>query len=272
MNNASAEEVLENDGVRAIIAKSLHSGQAIAVLSALGAGDLSVIKRHLVVAWETAQASSANALVGSLSVWIHPFPWGEHPALALYNGYLESLGWSGLHTSVSRAYDQLADTTSLAAVPLTDNSLLSAGISRIRRPHTITHGGTINPEDLLMAYLTDSCSQEELRRLGLARNLTMQDRYTLLQCLWQCERGLLPDTLLQQHKRYCIFLNELENVLEYSRKDRRDLMKGLIYLLASLPSFTTLWLNISDGNLADEVREACGDAFLGTFDYDLTGL
>lgn len=121
---------------------------------------------------------------------------------------------------------------------------------------------------LLQAYLTDSCSQAELRKLSLARNLTTEDRYLLLQYSWQHLQGSSESQEVEEHTRLWLGVDEVETILDYTAREQR----GLTQLVSSTGSFLTVWLNISEesGEVIARTRDAFGSKLWAFLDEDLT--
>ena len=244
--------------IKEVIDASLHTDTALFILSELEVHDLRTIQERLEMSWERVGSSKKSQTVGALTVWEHTLPWSEQPARAFYNSYIEWLDISMLRN--------------LLSVNLSpESSLISSVVKAISFPYHIEQAlGGKNPDDLLMAYLTDSCSQSELRKLGIARNLTTEDRYTLLQCILRSQQKLSSGNAIQNHRRIWWFLSEAENVLDYMLKERREFLKGFTSLISSLGSYITVWLNCSDESLTEKVKEACGDNLWAYLDHDFT--
>lgn len=154
-----------------------------------------------------------------------------------------------------------AETASL----LTENSLIATVLETMA-------GWEDEPiASLLKAYLFDNCSSSELRKLNLARNLTTVDRYWLLGAIWACSVGIFERSV-KKHTRLWITVNRLEHLLQYSAKERHELVTGMEYLVEHTSCYLTLWLTVEEHQpeLARAVKAALGERLLGLLGYDLT--
>jgi len=66
-----------------------------------------------------------------------------------------------------------------------------------------------------------------------------------------------------QHGRLWVTADKADNILDYPPAERTLLVNGLTHILATVPHFLTLWLNIStpDPQMAEEVKQVCGSQF-----------
>ena len=99
---------------------------------------------------------------------------------------------------------------------------------------------------LLRSYFLDSCTRTELRKLGIARNITKaQDRFRVLAGVIQCLIGLDPISESSQHARVCLWVDEMEDLLYFTPAQFRTLTQGLRDMIDRLPNFFTLFLNMT---------------------------
>lgn len=99
---------------------------------------------------------------------------------------------------------------------------------------------------LLRSYFLDGCTRTELRKLGIARNISKaQDRFRVLACVLQCLIGLDPTRDPSQHSRVCLWIDEMEDLLYFTPAQFRTLTQGLRDMIDRLPNFFTLFLNIT---------------------------
>jgi len=157
---------------------------------------------------------------------------------------------------------------------LTGETFLSAVLAAIVDPYARAASGlTVDPEALLLAFLTDTCSTAELRKLGLPHNLTTEDCFRLLRFILKCQKGVLPGKDLATHTRLWLVFDGAERLLAYSPKERSLLSNGLITLLSFGSTFITCWLNIADPLLDEEeitqIMEAYGTKIWQYLDYKL---
>ena len=156
-----------------------------------------------------------------------------------------------------------------------DNSLLALVLERIRFPPLfLSHGRPEREamEALLEAYLADACTAAELRKLHLPRNLALEDRFALLQLIWRCRTGWSAPGAVQHHTRLWVWLTHLDQLLAYTPKDRREVVRALEYLVEETGSYLTLWMGLEaeDADTIKEVKTALGSKLMGFLDVDMT--
>jgi hypothetical protein len=257
-----------------IIERSLCTGDTIFTFSNFPFTALEKLREQVQQTWKTGNEGRERPLVNGLRGQTFELPWSdEHPARTLWNRYVEMVGLSGMRKDVEQAFGvELYD--GLALQELTGESFLSAVLAAIVDPYEhATSGLTVDPEALLLAFLTDTCSTSELRKLGLPRNLTTEDCFRLLRFILKCQKGVPPGQDLAMHTRLWLVFNGAERLLTYSPKERSLLSNGLITLLSVGSTFITCWLNIShplldEGEIA-EITDAYGTKIWQYLDYKL---
>jgi hypothetical protein len=259
---APPEEVIKR-----IITQSLISSEPVFILSACSTDELTAVHTALDTAWEDLRGQHRQKVVRDLSVTRFTLPWSEHPALAFYHRCIEQMSLDQPNADIRLALREGGYASENALI---QEVLHFLAFGSAHRSSIVNWGG--DKMALLPSYLTDSCSQIELRRLALARNLTTEERFMLLQCIWECQRGTDEDQAIDKHTRLWLSVDKLENLLDYSPKERRDLAQGLEYLIASTSSFLTVWLNISepDPDVLVRVKEGLGSKLWHWLDEDLT--
>ena len=109
--------------------------------------------------------------------------------------------------------------------------------------------GTENASDkqaLLRAYFLEGSTRTDLKKLGIARNITKaQDRFRVLAGVLQCLIGLDPSLDLSGHSRVCLWIDEMEDLIYFTSSQFRTLTQGLRDIVDRLPNFFTLFLNMS---------------------------
>ncbi len=263
--------------IRGIIADSLYSEQSLFVLSASLHEGRSLVQNLLVEMWQQAQKHTTTPHVRDLSIVRLSFPWSEHPAHMLVTSIMELRdlsSWEAILRNTLYEGAQFRDvTTSTHMVELLERIAYPGklGTYDLLRKHAIGQQDIVMP--LFRAYLFDMASSaSERSKLGIGRALTTQDRYELLRCLWRCEQGVAPDLDVQKHTRIWVYLDEAENMLDYPAGERKQLIKGLTYLVAHTDSFLTLWLNIAvqQHETIQAVKDAFGASLLDLLDFDFT--
>ena len=99
---------------------------------------------------------------------------------------------------------------------------------------------------LLSAYFLGSCSNTELRKLGLNRNIEKtQDYFRVLAGVFQCFIGLSESNDVAEHNRFCLWIDEMENFIYFTPPQYRPFGQGLRELVDRLPYFFTLFMNFT---------------------------
>ena len=99
---------------------------------------------------------------------------------------------------------------------------------------------------LLRAYFLEGSTRTDLKKLGLARNITKaQDRFRVLAGVLQCLIGLDPSLDHSRHSRVCLWIDEIEDLIYFASSQFRTLTQGLRDIVDRLPNFFTLFLNMS---------------------------
>ena len=116
------------------------------------------------------------------------------------------------------------------------NALLELGNSPLYPVH--------NP--LLSRYFLGNCSNTELRKLGLNRNIEKtQDYFRVLAGVFQCYIGLSESADVAGHNRFCLWIDEMENFIYFTPPQYRPFGQGLRELVDRLPYFFTLFMNFT---------------------------
>lgn len=128
--------------------------------------------------------------------------------------------------------------------------------------------GTENADEkqaLLRAYFLEGSTRTELRKLGIARNISKsQDRFRVLAGVLQCLIGLDPNLSPSKHSRVCLWIDEMEDLIYFPSGQFRILTQGLRDMIDRLPNFFTLFLNISlaEPEEYDEIETILGRALI----------
>jgi hypothetical protein len=272
-------EHLSKEAIHEIIKNSLFTNQSLFILSTQTKQDSMRVQDLLMKLWQ--QAQSEKTRVRDLSTIRLGFPWAEHPAHAFFTSIFEQRDlpeWTELLENAFREVNTL--DFHMSYKDLTTNPFIATILEKIAHPGRLgtmeflssiplgQHVELVTP--MFRNYLLDLASPVSLRtKMGLARALTTQDRYELLRCLWQFQQGLSPDLNVQKHTRLWIYINELENILDYPPLERKTLTKGLAHLISQKGHFLTIWLNISEAETVQAVKKALVE-LLPYLDFDFT--
>jgi hypothetical protein len=91
-------------------------------------------------------------------------------------------------------------------------------------------------QKLLESYFFSQTTKSDLRRLGLSRDMnSTQDRFHILGCLLQCLIGLEPVEDIEAHWRVILWVDEMEDLIDYPSRYHKPFMQGLQDLFDRLP-------------------------------------
>ena len=124
---------------------------------------------------------------------------------------------------------------------------------------------TIEKQALLRAYFLEGSTRAELRKLGIARNITKsQDRFRVLAGILRCLIGLDPTREMSRHSRVCLWIDEMEDLIYLTSSQFRIVTQGLRDLVDRLPNFFTLFLNmtLTDPEAYEEFDVVLGNTLL----------
>ncbi len=242
-----------------IVEDSVYSERFILAIGKMSGEEIDEVRRELSFEWSrrnqrrSERRSTERRSVSNFITQSARLPWSERPATTFYTRLLESFGMASVLGSINKAVSQLAITEPgryreiLARMPKDESEFMTDLL------HLLWEASSRMDKDeisLLRAYLSDSCTHDELRRLGLARNLRLEDRYEIFRSVVSCLVGLAPFGDISDYRRIWLRFDEIENILGYGDHDRWELVKALGTLIGDRPRCVTIWLNISPDSTA----------------------
>lgn len=272
-----------SDAFQYYVHASLHEHTSFCLLSNLSESERGSLDRLINATCAGVMDKEPNEEhVRKLHTLQFSLPWPEKAALSFFNKFIDLLGINRIRTAIESAQKELMDlpsvhsTTDALNIIAHGNTYIAKVLSLLEDDPSYMYSEwerTMRPQ-ALRSFLTDSCSRPTLDKLAIARNLTLEDRYMLLQSLWECLIGPVPTLTLDQHTRLWIWIDELENILDYTEKEQRESVKGLKYLIASTSNFLTICFNISaqSDEHVRKIKTLLGTMILPLIDEDLTGI
>jgi hypothetical protein len=237
-----------------LIEEAIYSDRFMLVASKLSKEQVGQVRRDFEAAWARRTArryerpSVSNTVVKSARL-----PWSHAPTATLYDRLLESVGMPSVLGSINKAVSQAAITEPgryreiLARLPQDESDYIADLLYLLWEASSRMDKDEIA---MLRAYLSDTATHIELRRMGMPRNLSLEDRYEVLRVVLACFSGLAPQANLADHRRVWVWLDEIENILGYNERERWELVKALETLVGNTPPYLTVWLNISPASPA----------------------
>lgn len=261
---------------------SLTGIEPFCFLSNLKTEDRRLLAEHLVSHQRDLQEAPSSSQVRSLRPIQLILPWPEKPAAAFFNHFIDILGIEKIVAAVQDAYEE-GGIESLSKQAATTQLDFSAGNNTYildvlnllaERLEVYTNSDLENQARSLAmkTFLTGTCSPTLLNKLGLARNMTTQERYILLGTLWECIIGPTLSTQPEHHTRLWLWIDRLEHLLDYSERDCREMVRGLTFLVSTTMNSLTVWLNMTAQSepALSKVKRLLGNEFMALVDKDLT--
>lgn len=177
----------------------------------------------------------------------------DKPDKNFYTDVLEQLGMSQIRQAVATAFQEIGEQASLLALQkITGSESLGKAVWMLGTSNDPIQNdfpkSNIRSERklLLDSYFLDGCTREELRQLGLPRNIdTVQDQFRVLTALFHCFIGLNPAKEVARHNRVCLWIDEIEELSSYTSSRYRLLAQGLSDLAHHVPHFLSIWMNLT---------------------------
>ena len=158
-----------------------------------------------------------------------------------YVELLDKFGMTTIQETIYSAITELGESESLRTLRTV------VGSEELARAIVLL--GSEESEDmqkLLRAYFLEGCTKTELRKIGVARNITKsQDRFRVLAGVLRCFIGLSPTSKLSEHSRVCLWIDEMEDLVYFTSSQFRPFTQGLRELIDRLPNFFTLFMNFT---------------------------
>lgn len=211
--------------------------------------------------------SNARSRQASMSRTALRLPWAGNLAHKLYYDYWDIHGASEIAYIVREAtfFEDLGDHKVMGFAAETVTTALSI-LGRVNWAEEPARAA------LIARYFLGGCTRPELGQLGLARNLTLEDKYLVLSLILRSNTAhQLAEAMARPH-RVCLFLDEVENILSAEPRQVAALATALLRLSGDSGDDFTLWLNVADerSEALDQVKAALGTRFLEFVTHDLT--
>jgi hypothetical protein len=127
-------------------------------------------------------------------------------------------------------------------------------------------------QKLLESYFFSKITPSDLKRLGLSRDISStQDRFHVLGCLLQCLIGLEPVDAIETHRRVILWIDEMEDLINYPSRYHKPFMQGLRDLFDRLPDYFTIVMNftLASPDYAAEIGIVAGQGFLDRITHQI---
>lgn len=162
----------------------------------------------------------------------------DKPARDFYIDVMEEIGLDETREAVNKAVEEVGHDT---AKKLLRSTMVSADLT-----NALIRLGEEPDNPLLSAYFLGKCTNTELRKLSLNRNLEKtQDYFRTLAGIFQCHIGLSDSPDVTKHNRFCLWIDEMENFIYFTPPQYRPFGQGLRELVDRLPFFFTLFMNFT---------------------------
>ena len=168
-------------------------------------------------------------------------------AADFYTSILDTIGLSRIHQIIKDAIDGLSESDALTLLQETLSS------EELARAFWLYGTEKTNEKKMLFrSYFFEGCTRTDLRKLGIARNITnAQDRFRVIAGVFRCLIGLKSD----HNSRVCLWIDEVEDLIYFTSAQFRIMSQGLRDMIDRLPRSFTLFLNATLAEPADEEIE-----------------
>lgn len=183
-----------------------------------------------------------------------------NPAEDLYTDILDTLGMRDVQKIIRDAIGNLSEDETL--------DLLHKFLSSEELARAFWLYGTQEDSErqaLLRSYFFEGLTRTELKKLGIARNITKsQDRFRVLAGVLQCIIGKDQHRESFRPTRVCLWIDEIEDLIYLSSAQFRIVSQGLRDMIDRLPNNFTLFLNmtLSDPEEYEDLETILGGALL----------
>lgn len=176
------------------------------------------------------------------------------PADEFYLNVIERIDLEQIRSVVATAVNETGATEGLARLKeITGSDNLARAIMMLGQfsdENSDDDAVDANERDerkrLLEQYFLESCTKQELKKLGLSRNIgNSQDKFRILAGVIRCFTGLAPGREVESHSRFCLWIDEMEDFVYFTGPQFRPFTQGLRDLIDRLPGFFTLLLNFT---------------------------
>ena len=180
-----------------------------------------------------------------------------NPAEEFYTNLLDTIGMSQV-TEILQ--DAIVHLPKGSVIDLLQKILGSEELARAFWLLATTDSAEI--QALLRTYFLTKSTGSELKKLGLARNIsTARDRFRVVAGIFQCLIGLNVNQTSEQHSRVFLWIDEMEDLMYITSSQFRLITQGLRDIIDLLPNYFTLLLNMT---LANPESEEEFDIILGS--------
>ena len=175
------------------------------------------------------------------------------PANDFYVDVIERMDFGNLREIVRREIEDVGTENVLERLKIiTGSGTLARAICLLGQPEEENGASKKLFDDrseqdrLLDQYFLTGCTKQDLRKLGLARNIEKsQDKFRVLAGLISCFIGLENNRSVSDHRRFCLWIDEMEDFVFFTAPQFRPFTQGLRDLIDKLPAFFTLLLNFT---------------------------
>lgn len=125
---------------------------------------------------------------------------------------------------------------------------------------------------MLEASFYSQATRADLKQLGLSRSInSSQDRFRVLSTIFQAIVGFESVGKIAEHRRIILWMDEMEDLLSYTKRYHRPFTQGLRDLIDYVPDYLTLMLNftLTVPEDLEEIRVILGEALWDRINYQI---
>ena len=182
------------------------------------------------------------------------------PALDFYTDILDTIGMRQIHKIIRDAIGNLSENETLELLQKV------LGSEELARAFWLLGTEDTNEKQVLLrSYFWEDVTRAELRKRGIARNITKsQDRFRVLAGIFYCLIGIDQSRESFRPSRVCLWIDEMEDLIYLPSVQFRIVSQGLRDMIDRLPNNFTLFLNmtLADPEDYEDLETILGEALL----------
>jgi hypothetical protein len=205
----------------------------------------------------------------------------EKADMVLYRNIIEAIQFRRLRSvikeivTINNPQDALEKLQELTGSEALGKGLWLLGFEKARTGQLtlFQEDNVVDPQQkLLESFFFSQITKSDLKRLGLSRDISgAQDRFHVLGCLLQCLIGLEPVNAIETHRRVILWIDEMEDLINYPSRYHKPFMQGLRDLFDRLPDYFTIVMNftLASPDYVTEIGIVAGQGFLDRITHQI---
>jgi hypothetical protein len=194
----------------------------------------------------------------------------EKAGIQLFQNIIEALHFRNIRALIKSTIIELGSQAALAKLQeLAGSEVLGKALWLLGYQKTRSGRLTLfqdediidNHHKLLERYFYSQNTKGELKRLDLSRSInSVRERFQLLSAIFQCFIGLDNMGDITRHRRIILWIDQMEDLIQYHPQYFHPLTQGLRDLIDRLPHYFILFMNFTAAQhrLVDDIQTGLG--------------